>query len=325
MYAKIPRNLALVGATLILAACGGGSGRLGLVSTAEEVKFGAQAHEELLKEAAYSDCKACASQEVAPGVSITQYVTTLGNEMAQRGNPDRGAQHEQIQNWRFTVLQSDEVNAFAIPGGYLYVTTALLAMVESKAELAGILGHEVGHVTLYHGVQRLEQWMLVSGIAGLIFGNDSEIAEQAAAFVGQIDSLVSSQDDELDSDQKGVEYSYAAGYNPLDMNLFFEAIRGSGTDPISQVLSSHPAPDTRIARVNQRAGQLGITQGSPNLVKDDTNIPFSAVRSAIAALPTGGGGMVASAGWHSLPPRLKHVVHACRFDPETRQMVHNHE
>lgn len=309
----------------LLAACGGGG--LGLVSTEQEIEFGRQAHVQLTdpSQGGYEVCTACAQTPIAGGPTVTAYVEQLGQTLGAIGNPDRGDPVYQIPQWHFTVLQSDEVNAFALPGGYIYVTTALLGMMHNKAELAGVIGHEVGHVTNYHGVERLETYMIVSGLTTLLFGDDQEMAEAAAGFVLGIDNLVSSQDDELEADRYGVGYAYQANWNPLEMNNFFEDIlqlMGGPSDPISEVLSSHPPPEERIEKVVETSAALGVTPGNtPNLREDDPQLPYSEVQAAVAPYVPAS---VQGALYARIPPRLRPFVHACTFDPRTRRMIHHH-
>lgn len=316
-------RLAVAVATVgLLAACGEGW----LVSTEQEVQFGAEAHAQLTDPAqgGYEVCAACAQTQVAGGVTVTSYVTQLGQNLAALGNPDRGDATDQIPRWTFTVLQSDEVNAFALPGGFVYVTTALLGMMHNKAELAGVIGHEVGHVTNFHGVQRIESYMIVAGLSGLIFGDDAEMAEAAAGFVLTVDNLVSSQGDELEADRYGVKYAFQANWNPLEMNNFFNDIlqlMGGPSDPISEVLSSHPPPEDRIAQVESESAKLGVTPDSPGLNKDDPQLPYANVKAAVAPFVPAS---VEGALLARIPPRLRPYVHACTFDPKTRRMVHQH-
>lgn len=315
------RGLAVWLSTVSLAAACGGGG-LGLVSTQDEVQFGREAHNQLTTEE-YQVCGDCAAVTLGQSsVTVTQYVSTLGQELAVIGNPDRGASRNQIPQWTFTVLQSDEVNAFALPGGFVYVTTGLLAMVRNKAELAGILGHEVGHVTNYHGVERIEKFMIAQQLTALLFGSDAEMAQAVSQFLVGVDGLVSSQDDELEADRAGVQYAYRGQWNPLEMNNFFrdiEGMMGGPSDPISEVLSSHPPPRDRIAQVESESADLGVTADAPGLRKDDSQIPYASVLVAVQPLVTPAAeGTVAA----RIPENLRPYVHACTFDLKTRQMVH---
>jgi len=318
----------LAAAVGLWAAVGCGGGGLGLVSLEQEVQFGTEAHAQMTdptQEGSYQVCTACGQAAIAGGPTVTAYVQQLGQSLAAIGNPDRGDAGDQIPQWHFTVLQSEEVNAFALPGGYVYVTTGLLGMVRNKAELAGILGHEVGHVTNYHGVERIETFLILNGLSTLIFGDDQELAAQVGGFLTGIDGLVSSQDDELEADRAGVKYAHAGQWNPLQMNRFFEdmqALMGGASDPISEVLSSHPPPQERIDQVNSEAAALGVTATTPGLRVDDDVVPYAAVQAAVEPFVPASAAQGALYARGGIPPRLRPFVHACRFDPVTRRMVH---
>ncbi len=320
----VPRVSALLGLSLVVllaatARCG--DEPWGLISTAQEVQFGAEAHRELLAE--YPRCTACDSIVIAgSNYTVTQYVTRLGQDMAYIGNPDRGVADDQIPSWTFTVVDSDEINAFAIPGGFVYVTTSLLGIMDNKAELAGVLGHEVGHVTGYHGVKRIEQFMVVNNLSSLIFGADSSLTEWANIFVAGYDNFVSSKDDERDADERGVRYSYEDGYNPLNLNRFFEYIQPMvGTDAISTILSTHPAPSERIANVQRHAKALGVTSlNAPSLIADDPDVPYASVRNAVAGRASALTLARSGGNFARLPAWVQALTHACRFDPASREL-----
>ncbi len=283
-----PARLRFLGALVILiVSTGCGDGPLGIISTEREVEFGREAHLQLTSEM-YEICHECDDVilDESSGLSLTDYVDGLGRHVATVGNPDRGAERRQIPEWNFTILADDEINAFALPGGFIYVTTGLLEVMTNKAELAAILGHEVAHVTKYHGVKRLEQYMIVQGLGSLIFGDSSSLAEAAAGFILTVDNLVSSKDAEREADQYGVRYSYETGWNSLEMNNFFRHIEPlyGKEGGLSNVLASHPHPSERIRNVNAHAQALGITADSPDLKIDHETIPYERVREAAQAI-----------------------------------------
>jgi predicted Zn-dependent protease len=118
--------------------------------------------------------------------------------------------------FRFTTLNSPVMNAFAVPGGYIYITRQLLGLMNSEGELASVLGHEVGHVTADHSAERQNQGLwtqLGAALLGVVTGS-GELA-QLAAQGAQIWTLRYSRSQELESDDLGVRYMTAAGYDPL--------------------------------------------------------------------------------------------------------------
>jgi predicted Zn-dependent protease len=154
--------------------------------------------------------------------------------------------------YHFAVLDSPVVNAFAVPGGYVYVTRGILALMSSEAELAVVLGHELGHVNARHSIHRMSEQMLVG--VGLAIGSslNKTVADMAGiAGVGiQLLFLKYSRDDERQADKLGVEYSRKGGYNPGEMIGFFTSLEKmgdlSGQHSIPGFLSTHPLTSERI-------------------------------------------------------------------------------
>ncbi|MCS6878296.1 MAG: M48 family metalloprotease [Geminicoccaceae bacterium] len=167
------------------------------------------------------------------------------------------------QRFTFTLLDSDLVNAFALPGGYVYVTRGLLALADDEAELAGVLGHEIGHVTARHTAQRYDRAMLgqLGAIAATIAGGI--LAGEAGAQLGQAlgGTLATayvqgfSREQELEADRLGVRYLARAGYDPMAMASFLDALEAESRlkaklegrkDEIPDWLRSHPRTRERI-------------------------------------------------------------------------------
>ena len=176
-----------------------------------EIAEGQKAHQQVLAEYGALD-----------NPRLQAYVNGLGQRLA-------GASHRSGLEWHFTVLDSPEVNAFALPGGYVYVTRGILAFMDSEADLAGVIGHEIGHVTARHGAQRatrqqnaglgvLAATVLGLGLEGLLGVRGaaeavSQVSQGVAA--GLIASY--SRDQELQADQLGAEYLARSRFNPKNM------------------------------------------------------------------------------------------------------------
>jgi len=149
------------------------------------------------------------------------------------------------------------VNAFAVPGGYVYVTRGILALMGSEAELAVVLGHELGHVNARHSVRRMSELMLVQ--VGLAVGSAlSETFAEVAGFAGvgvQLLFLKFSRDDERQADVLGVDYARKGVYNPGEMIAFFASLEKlgdlSGGHALPGFLSTHPLTSERIQNVKQ--------------------------------------------------------------------------
>jgi len=228
--------------------------------TAQEKQLGDQAHPQLLAEfgGAYT----------GPGAS---YVEQVGkNIAAQSGLADaRGA-------YTVTLLNSPINNAFAIPGGYIYTTRQLVALMDNEAELAGVLGHEVGHVAARHSQQRQQAaqqnsilGVLGAVVSGVLLGNSQlgQLGQQLALQGTQLLTLKYSRSQEIQADDLGIAYLSGAGYDPAAMSTVLQSLaeqnaldaRMSGqSNEVPEWASTHPDPAGRVARARQNAqGQPG--------------------------------------------------------------------
>ncbi len=176
---------------------------------------------------------------------LTAYIRDIGMTMVPQT-------HRPHLEYHFSVLDTPVANAFAVPGGYIYVTRGLLAMMNSEAELAVVIGHELGHVAARHSMRKMSQLMLAQ--VGLVIG--SAISEtfqdlSGLASVGiQLLFLKFSRDDERQADQLGVEYARSGRYNPAKMVDFFMTLEAMGDlsegQSLPGFLSTHPMYDERI-------------------------------------------------------------------------------
>lgn len=151
-------------------------------------------------------------------------------------------------------LLADErmVNAFALPGGQVFITAALFSRFSSEDQLAGVLGHEIGHVIHRHGAVRVARSSFIQGLvqsAMLLFGGDPSMA-QIANVVGQYTSMKYGRDQELESDDFGVRVMMEAGYNPEQLVDVMEILKeASGGRDVPEFQSSHPSPKNRIDKI----------------------------------------------------------------------------
>ena len=176
-------------------------------------------------------------------------------------------------------LLGDErtINAFALPGGQLFVTAALARRLETEGQLAGVLAHEIGHVVARHGAEHLAKAQLTQGLAGaaVIAAYDPErpgSAQQTAAIAAAIGQLVNmrfGREDELESDRLGVRFSAEAGYDPRAMIGLMEilAAAGDGQARPPEFFSTHPNPDRRLERIRAAIEKL-YPQGVPAGLED---------------------------------------------------------
>ena len=228
-----------------------------LMSEQQEIQMGAQAHLDVLREVAALD---------NPGLQA--YVNEVGQRLAKQS-------HRPDLQWHFTVVDSPDVNAFALPGGYVYITRGIMAYLNSEAELAGVLGHEIGHVTARHGV-RQQSTATATGL-GAVLGSIlvPGLGNQAGATLLQ--TLAQSwttgygREHELESDRLGAQYLAKSGYNPQAMievigvlknqEVFAaEQARRDGKKPSTYhgTFDTHPGNDARLKQVVSEANKYTV-------------------------------------------------------------------
>jgi predicted Zn-dependent protease len=158
--------------------------------------------------------------------------------------------------WEFEfhlLADPDTVNAFALPGGQVFITMALFARLETEGQLAGVLGHEVGHVVARHSAQRMAKSQLTEGLMGaVVVATESARSAQVAAVIGGLVNMKYGRDDELESDSLGVRFTSDAGYDPRAMIRVMEILaEASGGARQPEFFSTHPNPENRIGRIEQ--------------------------------------------------------------------------
>jgi len=253
----------------LLTACGSqivnpvtGQAERSVMTEQMELTEGAKAHQQVLQE--YGEVK---------DVKLQAYVNSLGQRLAKQSH------REQLQ-WHFTVLDSPEVNAFALPGGYVYVTRGIMAYLQNEAELAGVIGHEIGHVTARHGAQRATRQqdaglgVLAASVLGVVLESQgvsgagrlaSDLSQTVAA--GYIASY--SRDQELQADSLGADYLARTAYDPRNMVNVINTLKSQERFAADQAradgraaptsggwLASHPSNDQRLQQISQRAAQF---------------------------------------------------------------------
>lgn len=175
--------------------------------------------------------------------------------------------------WPFEchLLDDDQtINAFALPGGQIFITAALFDQLETEGQLAGVLAHEIGHVVARHSSQQIAKAELTQGLTGAVViasydpdEPNSRTSAYVAQLVGQLINMKYGRDDELQSDRLGVQFMSEAGYDPRAMIRVMEILAASseGARP-PEFFSTHPNPDNRIARIKE-AIQQQYPQGVP--------------------------------------------------------------
>lgn len=180
--------------------------------------------------------------------------------------------------WEFTLLDSEVVNAFALPGGKVFFSRGLAEQLKSEAEMAGVIGHEIGHVTARHGNQRMSKQLGYNILLGALavsvgvadqdstYRQVGELAVPAMAIGGNVVLLKYGRDEELEADMLGIRYMSRAGYDPIGQRRVMETLgRLSGGGAPIEWLSTHPASSTRVNRIDDMLqGEYAYTQNSPD-------------------------------------------------------------
>ena len=214
-----------------------------LVSVRDEIALGKQAQGQVKK-----DVPELTDRQVV------SYVQSIGRQLVARAG---GAKYP----YTFSVANYKEINAFALPGGPVWIHRGAIAAAQNEAQLAGVLAHEVAHIAERHAVDQMTKGLVANGLLGLLgamLGNDgsARAAQTAAQVLAGGYMLKFSRDDERDADRVGARIMRQAGWDPHEMVAFMEILgRQQGRDPGSVMvfLSSHPAPGERAEPAACRA------------------------------------------------------------------------
>ncbi|MEM7530612.1 MAG: M48 family metalloprotease [Chloroflexota bacterium] len=167
--------------------------------------------------------------------------------------------------YEFHLLRDpDTINAFALPGGQIFITAALYSKFTTEGQLAAVLAHEVGHVVARHGAQRISQQNLTQGLIGAVFAaSGDQGTAQMAALAGQLINMKYGRDDEIQSDTLGIGLMIDAGYDPRSMISVMDILAQSAGGAPPEFFSTHPNPDNRIEKI-----QATIDEFFPSGVPD---------------------------------------------------------
>ena len=196
--------------------------------------------------------------------ALQQYVNNVGRWVAsQSERPDLP--------WHFGVIQSDDINAFAIPGGQVYVTRSLYRLLASEADLAGVLGHEIGHVVRKHHLKLMQQTRLLS-LGGELLSKQVGEDEQIRKIIGSGAEVVArslDQQSEFDADRMGVVLAARAGYDPFGLPAVLQSIGRSARDDsaVALLFKTHPLPDARLEQLARAMGDRFDAAGGQTLAR----------------------------------------------------------
>lgn len=212
------------------------------------------------------------TRELHPNIEINQYVNKVGLWLASL------SQRPNI-NWRFGVINSDAINAFAAPGGFVFITSGMLMQLDNEAQLAAVLAHEIIHVTEQHHLNAIKSGSMRTAITETLFisaeayqGNtnadqeDRKYTSWARTVSSAAQELYSKglhRDDEIAADAKGIQLMAKAGYDPLEYYITLQVLEAIAPDDSSLALlyKTHPTPTERINALGQFVVQYGALQG----------------------------------------------------------------
>jgi predicted Zn-dependent protease len=226
------RLLAGFALAISMTACG--------VSTQQEVEMGQQYAAQINQQL-----------PIIQDPELNRYINVLGDSIA------RLTERQDLPEWHFYIVDSREVNAFAVPGGFVYVNRGLIERTQRMDQLAGVLGHEIGHVVGRHGAEHIAKQQLTEGLTGAAVlatydpnNPSTQNSAAVAAMIGQLVGMRFGRQDELESDKLGVRFTSEAGYDPRSMTALMKILDESskgGRPP--EFFSTHPNPENRIQRI----------------------------------------------------------------------------
>jgi predicted Zn-dependent protease len=260
MGARKFAGLVLLALLSLQTACGGilAGGRLGLHGTdapragfnlfspEQDIELGEASAEEIRQQVV-----------VVEDERTARYVQRLGERVAAAAPGYKFP-------YRFVVVASPEVNAFALPGGYVFVNQGAIEAARNEGELAGVLAHEIAHVSLRHGTTQASRAYLaktglniLNAVAGGLQGDVGRVAAAIGGAGANVLFLKSNREAELQADAEGARLLAAAGYDPRDMARFFERLYERGGEREGE--SDHPDPASRVAAIAEVVAALGTT------------------------------------------------------------------
>ena len=259
------RNISItIGAIVLLAGCG--------VSTQQEVQMGQQEAQQVN-----------AQLPMVQDAVINNYVNALGNRIASRTS------RADLQ-WQFQVVNSDVVNAFALPGGFIYINRGVLERATNMSEVAGVVGHEIEHVVRRHSVKQMENAQGANvgvGILCALTGVCQNGAAQAAINIGGTAVFAKfSRTDEVQADEGGFRNVMAAGISPRGMYTFFQKLlaeeqASGGGGATAGWFADHPGTQDRLADIQQMLSQVPASQLN-SLQSNDSG--FATMKARLARL-----------------------------------------
>jgi beta-barrel assembly-enhancing protease len=244
-------------------------------SISEEVRIGQQASQEVERQL----------QIMPEGGVVDNYVERVGRRLVEAIPPQ--FQHKEFQ-YEFDVVNASDINAFALPGGPMYINRGMIQAARSEGEMAGVMAHEIAHVALRHGTaqatkaRKYQLGALAGSILGAIIGGGwGELISQGSQFGISTYFLKFSREYERQADILGAQIMARAGYDPRDLANMFRTIERQGGSRGPEWLSSHPSPQDRYERINEEAALLRV---NPNTATQNTEA-FRQIQSQLSGMP----------------------------------------
>jgi predicted Zn-dependent protease len=246
------RRLALPFALALILGCGSSGPHFNIISIEDEWQLGAQMARDISQQLTLvNDPDALA------------YVRDMGQRMVAQTNLS-------TEPWEFHIVKDDQVNAFSIPGGHIYINTGLIKAAHSASELAGVMGHEISHVVLRHATQQMSRQYGVDILTGAALGKNPSTFQQLLAQVISSGAIAHfSREQEKEADDMGVNLMYKAGYDPNGMaNMFRTLLAEQKARPnaVAKFFATHPLTEDRIKDVEAQASKL---EKRPTLITDE--------------------------------------------------------
>jgi predicted Zn-dependent protease len=263
MWIRLTAWLLLVAAAPLVA---GGRGGINLYSIPQEIELGRRMAAELETQA-----------RIVDDPIISEYVNRLGQNLAKQAKAPFPV--------TVKMIQSSEINAFTLPGGYVYVNSSILMMADNEAEFASVVAHEIGHAAARHATRRESGGQLAkilgTPLSVLIPGLAGVVARQAAGVAAPVTSLHFSRAFETEADQLGVHYLYGAGYDPAASIDMFEKIASTERATpgrVAKLFLSHPPTQDRIKKTQAEIRKLNPERSSYILNTSD----FETIRKRLS-------------------------------------------
>ncbi len=230
-------------------------GGLNLFSLSQDKEFGREFDQEIMNnDSAYT----ILNEENYP--QAYAHIRSIRNKLLASDDLNYSNEFQ----WRVRIIRDDDVlNAFCVPGGYMYYYTGLIKYLDNEAQLAGVMAHEMAHADKRHVTRRMTKLYGLQFLTGLLLGEDPEAwGEIAAELALGLGNLQFSRSDEYQADEYAVRYSTDTEYHPKGVAGFFEKLHDEETRPkVPEFLSTHPSPDNRLEAIDKVWKEMGSPQG----------------------------------------------------------------